>query len=578
MKHPRYLAILPSEDRLSQSIALIRERLNAGSLRHTVDSPRLLLFSDTDVVPLPYAQGWLIGRRTTAEATSQKRRAAGEALADLGCEMLSTSWGEYVACLQDANDGIGILRDPSGAIPCYYFMAEGALLVTSGLDMLELAGLPRLPIAWDQLLHYMRMPQLRPTRTALSGLSELVRGGLLTLEAEGPRQVGLWKPETFSWPNVQVGDRQEASTLVRRAVLHTVAKQALDRSHILLGLSGGLDSSIVAAALLNAGAKFTCLTLSTKEPAGDERPWARQVAQHVGAPLIEAVFEESAIDVERSGAAHLPWPLSRSMRQHVDMLTARTAAEIGADAHFGGAGGDNVFCYLPSASLVVDRLLADGPGLGALQTANDLAEMTGASVWTVLRMTIARLASGDRTYRWEQYDAFLAAEWVQQPPRIDHPWLGGSSVRVPGKAGHVAQLLQIEHELEALGSDGILAHYSPLMAQPVVEACLRVPSWMWIGGGINRSIARDAFDLYLPKAILERRLKGAPDGFSARIFDYHRSAIRTLLGDGLLRRHGLLAWDQIDAYLQKPGPVSDHHYIRLLMFANVEAWARARCS
>ena len=32
--------------------------------------------------------------------------------------------------------------------------------------------------------------------------------------------------------------------------------------------------------------------------------------------------------------------------------------------------------------------------------------------------------------------------------------------------------------------------YSPLLAQPVVEACLTIPSWLWFEGPHNRAIAR----------------------------------------------------------------------------------------
>src|SRR3546814_3536458 len=99
---------------------------------------------------------------------------------------------------------------------------------------------------------------------------------------------------------------------------------------MLLLLSGGVDSSIVAACLAHAGCAFDCLTLVTANPSGDERSYARLAAESVGAALVERMREVSRIDLTRSAAAHLPRPVGRSFEQESRRLAEETCGEPAA--------------------------------------------------------------------------------------------------------------------------------------------------------------------------------------------------------------------------------------------------------
>ena len=75
---------------------------------------------------------------------------------------------------------------------------------------------------------------------------------------------------------------------------------------------------------------------------------------------------------------------------------------------------------------------------------------------------------------------------------------------------------------------------NPLVSQPVMEACLAIPSWQWREGGFDRAVAREAFRKDLPDLIAWRRGKGGPDGFTAPDRRSFPPAIRERLLDGLL--------------------------------------------
>src|SRR3546814_2144024 len=69
---------------------------------------------------------------------------------------------------------------------------------------------------------------------------------------------------------------------------------------------------------------------------------------------------------------------------------------------------------------------------------------------------------------------------------------------------------------------------------------LATPSWAVCEGGVDRARARQAFAADLPDAVIQRRLKGGPDGFALKIMRTQLPAIRERLLDGMLVREGIV--------------------------------------
>lgn len=126
--------------------------------------------------------------------------------------------------------------------------------------------------------------------------------------------------------------------------------------------------------------------------------------------------------------------------------------------------------------------------------------------------------------------------------------------------------------VEGFDPQDALQCVSPLLAQPLVETCLTVPSWLWFEDRRNRIVARRAFADDLPTDIIQRRSKGAPDSFVAQIFETHRAAIRRMLADGELAAHDMLDLASVLRVLDDPRPVHGDAFRRILQFADVRAW------
>ncbi|AOH85636.1 hypothetical protein AWL63_18515 [Sphingomonas panacis] len=155
---------------------------------------------------------------------------------------------------------------------------------------------------------------------------------------------------------------------------------------------------------------------------------------------------------------------------------------------------------------------------------------------------------------------------------ISHPWLEAPKNALPGKAAHIAGLLRVQPNLQTSEAAIGLPVVNPLMAQPVMEACLHIPTWRWCAGGVNRAVAREAFAGVLPSDIAYRTTKGRPDGFCNEIIDTRRGHIRERLLDGHLVRNKILDAKSIDQTLAEESPNRGIEQIRLLSLIEMEAW------
>jgi len=574
----RYVAFVsPFGTGRSDSMRRMAEHAaRAGALQWLVDTSELIVLTDgtSPALVLDWGGGVVLGSlyqgAGSAALTSHQRDAIGETQ---GTFLLERCWGQYVALLRSPVRGdVTILRDPSGGLPCYQVSHRDGMIITSDPQCLADLGIYAPQIDWAAVAMHLMAPELRPATTCLTGMTEVLRGQRLILRSAGTTLDDAWTPWTYAAQDMQIAYQHEATSSLRAIVCDTISALSAGSGPILLGLSGGLDSSIVAAGLAASGRQFSCLGFATKDAGGDERHFARQVTDRLEVPFIEAYLDPVNAKVGGPAATYLPRPIGRYLTHEIDRLSIEAATEIGATAHWNGAGGDNVFCYLQSAAPIVDRWRQEGR-IAAWATLRDVCIQTGCNISTAVRLA-RRINKRGPAYPWRAETDLLAQDMVESITLPEHPWLNAPEGASPGKAAHIASLMRIENHLEGMEREQTLAVISPLMAQPVVELCLRIPSWYWVQGGRDRSVARDAFSGLLPDPVLARRTKGTPDSFSATLFEKKRTEFRALLMDGLLRQKGLLDLPSLDKLLAFEGPVAGLSYLRVLTFAQVELWAR----
>ncbi|RZM28194.1 MAG: hypothetical protein EOP67_39845, partial [Sphingomonas sp.] len=377
-------------------------------------------------------------------------------------ELLNRFWGRYVAIWSEVPGRLCVLRDPSGALPCYYRLLDGLTLVGSDLALLEQASPARRILNWPEVARILGAGDLRGPATGLAGIMELPPGDMLTITGGHHKTRRVWDP----WDHVESASSmsfEEQAGILRCRTEMVVT--ALGRAHTdrVATISGGLDSSIVALSLAKLAGSLTGLTAFTHDSSGDERRYARIVANAASARYRERILSADAIDLTKSQVNHLPRPTGRPFFAAVSVMINEVAADVGASAVFNGTGGDNIFCFLQSVTPVVDRLHAGSP-LGALCAVADVARMTDASYLEIAAATARRVFSPARSRRWRSNRRFLAPAQVEQAARYDHPWLAPRRAARPGQFAHLTMLLRVQNYLEPWHADDPIDIINPLLA------------------------------------------------------------------------------------------------------------------
>jgi asparagine synthase (glutamine-hydrolysing) len=502
---------------------------------------------------------------------SDDERLSADVLRDGEAALLAGYWGSYILALQGP-EHVYVQPDPTGTMPCYVIDAGRYVVFSTDTALLQDAGLLDVVVEFEALAKYLYFADLPIQQTALLGVSRILGGSAAIVGPDSIQIEQRWTPWDFVDPGIPREPETYAERL-RRTVSTCVSALGAQYNTPLLAVSGGLDSSIIAAAL-DRGNRMGCVTVATEDLTGDERIYARALCEWLETELHEEFYSIDDIDLSRSCVSHKPYPCGRTQSLAYNAAIRRSVRALGSDVVLTGNGGDNVFFHSQSARPITDRLRAEGFGFGVLRTLRDVCALTGCSAVAALKQAIAVGLSRTAAYQWRFDPRFLmdgvVAELSKEAPF--HPWLDAPSGALRGKAAHVAMILRSQNHLEMLDRSEGLAVLNPLLSQPIVELCLEIPIWFSCAGGRDRSIARSAFADRLPSTIVNRRTKGGPDGFASRILRQYRSEIRERLMDGNLATSNIIDRSKIE--LATRPDIGDHgeSYVPLLHLVDTEAW------
>jgi len=505
-------------------------------------------------------------------------------LATEGRDLVKSYWGRYVAFMRcPGTKRVRVLRDPVGDLLCYRANVRGVDVYFSDLeDFLQLKSL-RLTVDWRHLAARVITGNAWAEESALNEIETVHPGECFEHSGNGISRTYYWNPLAIATSQpIEEVDRAAAeiySSVSQCA--HAWACLHQDAVHVL---SGGLDSSIVLASLTNAPNKsrIRCLNFRTRDPDSDERVYARMMAQLSGCDLVE-----------QERAASLPLnrilecrptvgPASVVMRGlEVQPLIARFAQDQGATAVFSGDGGDMVFFRGWPQLAVIDCAHQNGMGVDLLKLACDSALPAQLSVWQLLYQA---LLHGTLQRPWDIrrviFDHYrLVTDAVAHSALDDidllNPW-GESVDRIPpGKRLHAFSATRPCLFRDPLSSHSNLDMVNPLVSQPVLESCLRIPTYIHAAGGRDRSVARDAFAHHLPREIILRTWKGAADRHLQAMLTDGIHFVRELLLDGGLVKEGILDREKLEQCLSGRLTRGGSHPSEVFGYLSAEAWLRS---
>ena len=535
----------------------------------------VMLWSDEPMIAIDartVVLGYLFRKGPPSVRVREGAGADGSALAAAnGRALLTGYWGGYIFVHVTQGGALYVLRDPSGLLPCYIRRAGVETALAGDVTDLAVPGPGRIDI--EEIGRILASGDARGRKTCLVGVEELIAGECLIVDRLAATIEPWWSPWDHVAPR-KMSIEEEASHL-RQTIADCVGSWSSCFPSILLGSSGGLDSSIVAVAATPRSERLTTLTLVSPGVAGDERPYAQAVASSLGIPLRDAPLDLADIDLERAVTPHHPWPISPIFKQAVGAVHRRLQLEMPIDAHFSGNGGDGIFCSIRSAVPLLDHFRSERPSTAIGKTVRNISSLTGADMFTVLKHAWARhrRAGGAHVPRYSELG--LERELVEriEAQGFSHPWLLPPADALPGKTVHVAFLMRAQKSIELYPRRSAPPHIAPLLSQPIVELCLSIPTWHWIADGRDRAVARAAFSNRLPKKIVDRSQKGGPAEFNLSIYSTQRDRLHEMLRGGALAAAGIIDISFLDERedMSWRGNAREQ---RILSFAAAESWAR----
>jgi asparagine synthase (glutamine-hydrolysing) len=536
---------------------------------------------------LPGSAGVVLGKLFSADLSRTNSNAIGQRTADEivrtgGQHLTRNFWGSYVALIADRQARCGYaLRDCSGKIPCYFLRFRDVTVVFADLSDLAPLELPAPTVNWEYLAAFIYSSQSQVRACAFKEIQEILAGECLKVEGRCVRQTALWDPRAICRQG-QMARYEEAMAELREVAQTCIDAWAQGYDTMLLGLSGGFDSAVVLGCLSRSPArpKITCVNQYTAASHEDERKYARAAAARAGIKLLEVPMGSAAdrFDSRLLAGPTTVKPAVTGLFRLLEIdLINRIAAETGAHTLWTGQGGDHIFLQTNDASSAGDYLDTLGLRPGFIAAVRDAARLSKQPYWFVLKSAYSdRRSVGSSSNRLARTPCFV--DPAALPEGVDgyvsNPWATEAGDLPRGKQMQLRFLAEVANRHRPIAGRERAPQHHPLLSQPLMEACLRIPTYLLLRGGRERALAREAFADRVPSQILRRRDKGSIISHATEMVRDSEPFVRELLMHGVLMDAGILVRGELEPYIIQGQPFREEHLLPLLACIAAEVWAR----
>lgn len=460
--------------------------------------------------------------------------------------------GMYAVAIWDhLTKTLTLARDPLGIKPLFVSEQKGGIAFASEISALRV--LPGLEFDVDEagIRDFFRFGHVLGPRTIFRQVRALEPGHVLTIGALGSVTRCFWRPRV----EVRSGlTEAEWVHETRERVLKTVRQHMLSDVPIGVFLSGGVDSSAIAASMAHASPdQFKAFTAGFPRSKIDETEAASNIARHLGFEHIVLPIEpktaadvlpavQRAFDEPTAANSAIPlWYLSRSAADHVKVVLCgeggdelfmgynrqRWADRMGRWAPCIRALGGLDFLSrvpdLPTRKLNYLKGYAEQFRRGAL--ANSGFERFFAAVTITPEAVRERIYDPDFRRRWDESSSLsaLAGEFFPSADPglspLDQFMLGDLTVHMRASLLQRLDRASMAHSLEAR---------VPFLSHGFVDWALTIPSELKLRRGVGKYILRRAIEPLLPTRLSSRRKLGfqmpLADWFVGGFSDFARDA------------------------------------------------------
>ena len=255
-----------------------------------------------------------------------------------GVDFVRELQGMFALAIWDENRAQLLLaRDRLGIKPLYYTQTADEFLFASQVKTLLRSGRVPVKLSRPGIASYLAFGAVSEPATAVEGVYALEPGHVATLTSgvlETRRYWALPDPaESLS--------REVAVEELRDLVLSAVKSHLISDAPLGVFLSGGLDSSIVAAVAARESSQVTTISVDFEEAAFSEGRHItmmtdRLMGQHIRVP----VRSQDLVEMQPAGFTAMDQPSIDGLNTY---LVSRAASSSGLKVALSGLGADELF-------------------------------------------------------------------------------------------------------------------------------------------------------------------------------------------------------------------------------------------
>jgi len=488
-----------------------------------------------------------------------------------GEKMLEKLRGMFAFAIWDkVEKKLFFARDRIGKKPFFYRVENGAFQFASELkafDPSTSSGQAKLEIDTESIKLFLGL-QYAPS--PLSGFKNI-----FSLE---PGMCGTWKDGVLEVTKYEKdvapsnASFEEAAFEVRNRLEESVRLRLIADVPVGIFLSGGIDSSAVAALVHAQGVKLSSFTLGFDEAKFDERDQAAQLAKHFGFDHHAFLAKpEDLLAIADDVIAHYDAPYADSSSLNTWILARETKKHV--KAVLTGDGGDELFGGYRRYGYFDKALSLNHRGLGWFV-------MNAAwPVWSVNRdpryhrfaktLEGLRVSGGEgyaRLFVGAYFDTPEARAFVAQRFRNDLDAIGAAMdfdlhSYLPDDLNVKMDRATMRHGLEAR---------SPLLDQELVSYVTSLPTKYRFTPEKTKALLVGAVKDILPPEVAGR----AKRGFQVPLSTWFRGPLRGAFVERCIQSDKLYAFvkrEKIDKLLNENDRGSDHGN-RLWMLYSLATW------
>ena len=474
--------------------------------------------------------------------------------------------GDFIVAFQATDGRFFLVRDGAGSRTVYFAQWKKRFYFASEpKGIWSMSGFPR-RLEPNSLAKYLTFSFVPGEATMLQGIKELPAGHCLTLGADGT----VLTQRYFRFEDVQQDESSRVSLADSVSQFRHEFSSAVSDRLALIGndspvvfLSGGLDSSVVAAELVRQSSrKVKTFSLHFGPQYPNELEYAREVAEMLGTEHREVLIQPKDFV---GNLRKMIWHLDDPIGDPITMPNFELARHVGdeCDFVFNGEGGDPCFGGPKNIPMMLlhwygveqPPLFREHAYLKSYRRAHEELD----HIFT---------PSFKEKLDLEQLPALLTPFFDCETPQNYLDKLTTINIRLKG--AHLI-LPKVERMLSASG----VSPLSPLFSSEMVRFSFQIPSKMKLCRGVEKVVIKEAFKDLLPDRIIARPKSGMRVPVHFWFQGELKNYARKILGRSRIKRAGIFDHQRVKRLLNYSIEEGNGRYgMRLWMLLTFEIWRR----